>query len=408
MHPTADPDALGFDPARLARIDTHFAAYVDDSRLAGWQIAVARRGEVVRASTYGMRDLEAGLPVAPDTLWRIYSMTKPITSVAAMILWEEGWFELNDEVGRYIPAFADVRVFGKGSAQKPYTVPATAPIRMWHLLTHTAGLTYGFLYTSIVDQLYRAAGYELGVPEGQDLPAACEGWASLPLLFQPGSAWGYSVATDVLGRVVEVLSGRPLDQFFAERIFAPLGMKDTRWWVDENDAERLAALYRAHPLTGKAVRHDALGKAALRPPRFLSGGGGLISTAADYGRFTTMLLRGGELDGVRLLGNRTLRYMAQNHLPGGKDLAALNTGGFAETVFDGVGFGLGFAVVEDARPLKTLATPGEFFWGGLASTAFWVDPVEEVTALLFTQLVPSSTYPLRSQLHQLVYSALVN
>ncbi len=159
MHPTADPDALGFDPARLARIDTHFAAYVDDGRLAGWQIAVARRGEVVRASTYGMRDLEAGLPVAPDTLWRIYSMTKPITSVAAMILWEEGWFELNDEVGRYIPAFADVRVFGKGSAQKPYTVPATAPIRMWHLLTHTAGLTYGFLYTSIVDQLYRAAGY---------------------------------------------------------------------------------------------------------------------------------------------------------------------------------------------------------------------------------------------------------
>ncbi len=273
MHPTADPDALGFDPARLARIDTHFAAYVDDGRLAGWQIVVARRGEVVRASTYGMRDLEAGLPVAPDTLWRIYSMTKPITSVAAMILWEEGWFELNDEVGRYIPAFADVRVFGKGSAQKPYTVPATAPIRMWHLLTHTAGLTYGFLYTSIVDQLYRAAGYELGVPEGQDLPAACEGWASLPLLFQPGSAWGYSVATDVLGRVVEVLSGRPLDQFFAERIFAPLGMKDTRWWVDENDAERLAALYRAHPLTGKAVRHDALGKAALRPPRFLSGGG---------------------------------------------------------------------------------------------------------------------------------------
>jgi CubicO group peptidase (beta-lactamase class C family) len=403
-----DPDRVGFDPARLARIDQHFGRYVDDGRLAGWQIVVTRRGEIAHSSTYGLRDLEAGTPVEPDTLWRIYSMTKPITSVAAMMLWEEGRFELTDPIDRYLPEFADVRVYDKGSALKPYTVPAIEPIRIWHLLTHTSGLTYGFAQVSVVDALYRAAGYDLSVPAGADLATACRDLARLPLLFQPGSSWNYGVSTDVLGRLIEVVSGQRLDEFFAERIFRPLGMTDTRWWVDEADAKRLAALYAPHPATGKAFRADTIGRAALAEPTWHSGGGGLISTAADYHRFTQMLLRGGELDGVRLLGPRTVRFMTRNHLPDGRDLASFSPAGFAETVLDGVGFGLGFAVVLDPVPARVPSSVGEYYWGGLASTAFWVDPVEEVTALLFTQLMPSSTYPLRPQLRQLVYSALID
>ncbi|SCF41104.1 CubicO group peptidase, beta-lactamase class C family [Micromonospora purpureochromogenes] len=405
---TTDPDLIGFDPARLARIDQHFGRYVDDGRLAGWQIVVTRRGEIAHSSTYGMRDVEAGAPVERDTLWRIYSMTKPITSVAAMMLWEEGHFELNDPISRWLPEFADVRVFDKGSALKPYTVPAIEPIRVWHLLTHTSGLTYGFAQSSVVDALYRAAGYDLGVPAGLDLAGASAGMARLPLMFQPGTGWNYGVSTDVLGRLVEVVSGQSLDAFFTERILTPLGMTDTRWWVDEPDAKRLAALYTPHPGTGQAVRVDRIGAAALNRPDCLSGGGGLVSTAADYHRFTQLLLRGGELDGVRLLAPRTVRYMTRNHLPGGGDLASFEPEGFAETVLDGIGFGLGFAVVQDPVPARVPSSVGEYYWGGLASTAFWVDPVEEVTALLFTQLMPSSTYPLRSQLRQLVYSALVD
>jgi CubicO group peptidase (beta-lactamase class C family) len=405
---TADPTALGFDPRRLSRLDAHFARYVDDGLLPGWQIVVTRRGDVVHSSTYGQRDLEAGLPVTGDTLWRIYSMTKPVTSVVAMSLWEEGRFELTDEVSRYIPSFARARVFDKGTALRPYTVPATEPVRIWHLLTHTSGLTYGFLQSSIVDALYRRAGFDTLPMAGLDLAAACDRFAELPLLFQPGSAWGYSVATDVLGRVIEVICGRPLDEVVAERVLRPLGMTDTRWWVEPADASRLAALYAAHPGTGKAMRHDVLGQQALEKPLALPGGSGLVSTAADYHRFTQMLLRGGELDGERILGTRTLRYMTRNHLPGGRDLEACGAQGFAETTLQGIGFGLGFAVVDNPVPVKTLMTPGEFYWGGLASTAFWVDPTEQVTAMLFTQLVPSSTHPLRPQLHQLVYSALVD
>jgi CubicO group peptidase (beta-lactamase class C family) len=346
--------------------------------------------------------------VEADTLWRIYSMTKPLTTVAAMALWEEGGFELTDEVSRWIPAFADVRVYDKGSAVRPFTVPATEPVRVWHLLTHTAGLTYGFMYTSPVDAIYRSAGYEWGTPPGVDLAQACDRWASLPLLFQPGTRWGYSVATDVLGRLVELVSGQSLDEFLADRILGPLKMSDTRWWVDDADADRLAALYLPDPATGRAVREERLSAAALRKPTMLSGGGGLVSTAADYHRFTQMLLRGGELDGARILGSRTVRFMTTNHLPGGLDLGQLSTGGFAETTFDGIGFGLGFAVVEDPVPSRTLASRGEYFWGGAASTTFWVDPAEELTAMLFTQLLPSSTHPVRPQLRQLVYSALVD
>jgi CubicO group peptidase (beta-lactamase class C family) len=389
---------MGFDNQRLTRIDRHLATYVDDGRLPGWQVQVARHGEVVHQSTYGLADVEAGRPVADDTLWRIYSMTKPLTSVLAMLLWEEGAFQLTDEVSRWIPAFAETKVWDKGSATNPFLVPALEPVRMWHLLSHTSGLTYGFMQVHPVDAVYRAAGFEFGWPKGHDLAAACDAWARLPLKFQPGSAWAYGVSTDVLGRVIEVITGKRLDVVLRERVLGPLGMSDTRWWVEGADIDRTAALYAA--FEGKAIRYDVLGDVAYREPRGHSGGAGLISTAADYLRFTTMLVNGG--DGF--LAPRTLELMTRNHLPG--DLATCNTGGFAETVLDGVGFGLGFATVLDPVPSRGASSVGEFYWGGLASTAFWVDRSTGVTASFYTQLVPSSTYPIRAELRQLVYSAL--
>ena len=404
----SDPAEHGFDASRLARIDRRLQRYVDEERLVGWQVVVARDGAVVHAATSGLSDREAGRPVAEDTIWRIYSMTKPITSVAAMMLWEEGAFELTDPVERFIPSFAGVRVFSGGSSQRPVTVPATEPVRIWHLLTHTAGLTYGFHHAHPVDTLYRAAGFEWSTPPDLDLAACCDAWAALPLLFEPGAEWNYSVATDVLGRVVEVVSGQSLATFFAERIFEPLGMVDTGFAVPDADTQRLAALYVPDPSGGPPARHDGLGEAALHPPRALSGGGGLVSTAADYHRFAQVLLGDGEADGVRLLGSRTLRYMRDNHLPGRADLERFGRPLFAETTFHGIGFGLGFSVVMDPVANRVPSSPGEFAWGGAASTAFWVDPVERITAVFMTQLLPSSTYPLRTQLRQLVMQALVD
>ena len=399
---------VGFEAGRLGRIDRHFARYVEDGRLPGWLVLVSRRGRIVHLATCGRRDLEADLPVELDTRFRIYSMTKPVTAVAAMQLYEEGAFSLKDAVAAFIPSFADLAVYRDGPASGPRTEPATRPLLVWHLLTHTAGLTYGFHHAHPVDAMYRAAGFDWAPPDGVDLAACCDLWAGLPLLFEPGSEWNYSVASDVLGRVVEVVSGQPLDRFFAERIFGPLGMGDTGFWVEGEAAGKLAALYTAGPDGGRAVRSDAMGGRALRRPSCLDGGGGLVSTAADYHRFTQALLGGGELDGARLLGSRTLAYMARNHLPGGADLESFGRRLFAETTFDGVGYGLGFAVLLDPVANKVLSSAGELAWGGAASTFFWVDPAEQLTAIFMTQLVPSSTYPLRSELRQLVYQALVD
>ena len=401
-----DPGEVGFDQERLGRIDTHFRRYVDDGRLPGWLILVARRGQVAHLSTYGHRDVEAEAPVEVDTLWRIFSMTKPITSVAAMMLYEEGAFELKDPISDWLPAFADTKVYRSGSAVNPVLEPQTEPIRVWHLLTHTSGLTYGFHYATPVDAMYRAAGFEWGAPADADLAEVCDTWASLPLLFQPGSEWNYGVSTDVLGRLVEVISGTTLDVFLEERIFGPLGMHDTAFAA--KDVDRLAALYVPDPTTRKAMRNDAMGDLAKTKPSVLSGGGGLVGSAADYHRFNLMLLNGGQLDGVRLLSPRTVRYMSRNHLPGGVDLEQFGRPLFAETSYDGVGFGLGFSVQQDNVKYKVLSSIGEFAWGGAASTAFWIDPVEEISVLFMTQLLPSSTHPIRTQLKQLVYQALVD
>jgi CubicO group peptidase (beta-lactamase class C family) len=408
----AEPAEVGLDPDRLQRLDRHFARYVDDGRLAGWLITVSRRGRLAYMSVCGSRDAEAGLPAEPDTLWRIYSMTKPITSVAAMMLQEEGAFELTDPVSRFIPSFADMRVYSGGSDLRVVTVPAAEPVRIWHLLTHTSGLTYGFHRVHPADAMHRAAGFDLGpLPAGVDLARACDIWAGIPLLFQPGTEWNYSVSTDVLGRVVEVVSGQPLDEFFASRIFRPLGMNDTGFSAPPDQLSRLAALYGLGP-DRKAVRLDAFEQEAHKRPDMLSGGGGLVSTAADYHRFTQMILGrpdspAGELDGVRLLSPRTVAYMGRNHLPGGADLETFGRPLYAEAPLRGSGFGLGFAVIIDPAAGKVLCSQGELSWGGAASTAFWIDPAEQLTVSFFTQMIPSSAHPLRSQLRQLVYQALI-
>ena len=390
-----DPAEAGFDPQRLARIDRLYTRYVDDGKLPGFQAVVARDGKIVHVAQGGMADIEAKRPVADDTLWRIYSMTKPITSVAAMLLWEEGAFELKDPVAKFIPAFADAQVWAGGNQNKPITRPAVEPVRIWHLLTHTAGLTYGFHYAHPLDGVYRQHGYEFGSKD--DLATTVDAWARLPLLFEPGTEFNYSVATDVLGRLVEVLSGQSLDTFFQERIFGPLGMTDTTF--SAVDPDRLAALYEPG-----LKRNDRMGSHGLRAPTMLSGGGGLISTAADYHRFTTMLVQ----DGAPLLAPRTLRFMALNHLPGGAELKDVARPTISETQNDGVGFGLGFSVVLDPAATKIATSPGELAWGGLASTAFFVAPQERLSVQFFTQMIPSSTYPLRSQLRQLVYQAMTD
>lgn len=397
---------MGVDPTRLERIQTHFDAYVADRRLAGWLATVSRGGELVWTGKAGHRNREKGLEVTDDTIWRMYSMTKPITSIAVMMLYEEGLFDLTDDAGKWIEELQNPRVYLSGPPAAPTTTPATEPVRIHHLLSHTSGLTYGFQNTHPVDAIYRAKGYEWGYPKGADLEQLVHDACTSPLVFQPGSAWNYSVATDVLGRLVEIWSGQPLDVFFRERILSPLGMNETDWQCGEGDRDRLSMLYMPHK--GSAIANEAWAESAMHPPQLLSGGGGLLSTAHDYNRFMKMLLGAGELDGVRLVSSRTLELMTQNHLPGNLDLEEFATGLFAETDFAGIGFGLGFSVVTNRIANKSLTSEGSFAWGGAASTAFWVDPVEDLTVGFFTQLLPSSTYPIRRELQRLVYQALVD
>jgi CubicO group peptidase (beta-lactamase class C family) len=409
-----DPAEVGLDAERLERLDRRMSRYVDEGLLPGFLVTVARHGRLAHVGLGGARHVEDGLPVETTTRWRIYSMTKAITSVAAMMLYEEGAFQLTDPIREWLPEFADTRVYVAGSAQRPVTEPQTEPIRVWHLLSHTSGLTYGFHHAHAVDEIYRANGHEWGAPPGLDLAALSEQWASFPLVFQPGSEWNYGVSTDVLGRLVEVVSGLPLDEFFEQRVFRPLGMTDTSFGLrPDDDPTELARLYaptRDNPLgppTGIQPL-DALGNGHLSKPRYLSGGGGLVSTAADYLRFVEMLRRRGEHEGGRLLGSRTVDHMTRNHLPGGADLETFGRPLFAETPLRGVGFGLGFATVIDQASYGVVSSLGEYNWGGAASTAFFVDPVEDMTVCFYTQLMPSSTLPVRTYVRSLVYQALVD
>ncbi|CAB4644020.1 unannotated protein [freshwater metagenome] len=403
-----DPASLGLDPLRLDRIQTHFAKYVDEGKLPSFHITVSRAGQLAYSTKYGHADVENGKPIADDTIYRIYSMTKPICAVAAMILWEEGLFEMHDQVKWFIPSFANQKVFRSGTLTAPRYEPVTEPMEMWHLFTHTAGLTYGFVYSNPVDQMYRNAGFEWGVPRDASLADICDQLAELPLMFQPGTEWAYSMSIDIIGRVVEVLSGMSLGEFMKKRIFDPLGMTDTAFHCDADKADRLAALYVPNPADKKILRNDATGAGALHEPKAHLGGGGLVSTTSDYLKFAEMLRNGGEYNGVQILSPRTVAFMASNHLPDNADLTAFGRPLFAETAFDGVGFGLSMSVTIDPVKAKVPGSVGDYGWGGAASTNFTVDPKEDLVYMIMTQLMPSSTWPLRPQLKQLVHQALVD
>ena len=395
----------GFDEARLGRVTDHLRQhYVDPGKIAGCQVAVARHGHVAYHASLGARDLERGLPMADDTIFRIYSMTKPITSIALMQLYERGMFQLNDPVHRVIPAWRDQEVYVGGTGERIETRPPDAPMTFRHVLGHTAGLSYGAT-NHPVDQRYRAEGVHR--EQGETLQTFVDKLARVPLHYTPGERWMYSYATDVCGHLVEALSGMPLDRYFEEHIFAPLGMKDTAFSVVSGKVERFAANYERGPDKTLKLLDDPQGSPYRVHPTFFSGGGGLTGTTADYLRFCEMLRRGGELEGQRILGPRTLRLMTRNHLAGGQDLTQMAEGAFSETAYEGVGFGLGFAMTLSEVGAGTLGA-GDFYWGGAASTIFWVDPVEDLSAVFMTQLMPSATFNFRGQLKNIVYSAIVD
>jgi CubicO group peptidase (beta-lactamase class C family) len=393
-----EPEEAGFDRERLARVDALLERYAAEGRVPDSAVVVSRDGKVAHTASAG----EALL----DAIWRIYSMTKPITSVAAMMLFEEGLLDLTDPVSKFLPSFADVRVYKHGPSMAPVTVPATEPMLVRHLLTHMSGLSYGFWYRDAVDAAYRANESELFVDhEDYDLAEACERWATLPLLFQPGAEWNYSVSTDVLARVVEVASGRSIDEFFAERIFAPLGMTDTGYAVPEAERPRLARFFESDPATGKAAPNTGFDHALAEQPRYRGGGHGLLSTLADYHRFASMLLGGGELDDARLLNWRTLELMSSNYLPDGRDIASYGRP-LGQQTFAGCGFGLGFSVIVDPVAANTLESPGTISWGGAAGTNFWVDPAEDLI-VVFAMQVRQAAVTISRELRHAVYQALV-
>jgi CubicO group peptidase (beta-lactamase class C family) len=402
--PLARPAALGFDGERLARIDRFLAErYVEPGLLPCALLLVARRGELVHKSVLGHASLARNQRLEEDTIFRIYSMTKPVTSIALMMLAEEGRISLDDPVARWIPSWRDMTVFRAGQPGAFNAQPVDAPMRVIDLMRHTSGLTYGFQNRTNVDAAYRSL--RLDTFEAESLEAFVEGLARVPLEFSPGSAWNYGVSTDVIGHLVALASAMPFDEFVRRRILVPLGMHDTDFHVPESKVARFAECY-VRSAAG-TLAPAQLGS-FLAPPRAPSGGGGLVGTGADYLRFCEMLRRGGELGGVRLVGPKTLALMRTNHLPGGKDIAELAPPGmFSEAAYHGLGFGLGFAVVTDPARYGVTASRGEFSWGGMASTAFWVDPLEDVCVVFMTQLMPSSTYPIRRELRTMVNAAIV-
>lgn len=402
-----DPASVGLCSERLARVGEHLRRfYVEPGKIPGCLTLVARRGEVCYLEALGRRDMERNLPLREDTIFRIYSMSKPITSVAVMQLYERGLFQLNDPVHRFIPQWRDLGVFKSGSWPLFSTVPCQQPMTVRHLLTHMSGLTYGFMRATNVDRGYRRAEIQVVRP-GYTLKTMIEDLATLPLEFQPGTAWNYSVATDVLGYLVEVLSGQSYDDYLAENVFEPLGMVDTSFNIAPEKEERFASCYQRNLDKTISLEDDAR-DSQFRNRTFYGGGGGLLSTMADYYRFCRMLRNGGELDGARILGPRTLQLMTSNHLPGGGDLTRWARGTFSETRYEGIGFGLGFATRLDSVANGTLGSVGEFNWGGLASTLFWVDPAEDLVAIFMTQLIPSGTFDFRGQLHSIIYSSIID
>ena len=404
--PLVTPEQVGLSAQRLDRVRKWMNGWVDSGKLAGMVACVMRRGELAFAEVVGKSDLARNKPMRADTIFRIYSMTKPLTSVAIMMLYEEGRFQLDDPISKFIPAFANPRVMTGGSRGKIETAPAEREINFRDLLTHTSGLTYGFMESTPVDAAYRAKdGVDFQTAD-TSLKQVVEKLATIPLIAQPGKAWNYSVATDVLGYLVEVISGQPFEKYLKEKVIDPLRMIDTDFHVPKEKHDRFAANYSAGPGGKLDLIDDPAKSRYLAPRKVNSGGGGLVSTAADYLRFCQFMLNKGELDGVRLLGRKTVELMTMNHLNG--DMADMGTPRFSESTYTGIGFGLGFSVMIDPAKAYIAGTPGEFAWGGAASTAFWIDPAEDMAVVLLTQLMPSSTYPIRRELRVLTYQAIVD
>ncbi|HQZ34131.1 MAG TPA: serine hydrolase domain-containing protein [Ilumatobacteraceae bacterium] len=406
------PADVGFDANRLDRIAAHLDRhYIQPGKIAGCQVAVGRHGQLAYSTSLGLRDRERGVALGDDTIFRIYSMTKPLTSIALMQLFEQGMLQLDDPVARFVPSWRNHRVWVSGSGDDMVTEPAHRPVSFRDLLSHTSGITYGGVLPGMgdqhpVDERYRALQIRsAGVPT--TMAEFLEKLSQVPLRFQPGTAYMYSLATDVCGALVETMSGQPFAEYLQQHILGPLAMTDTSFQVAPDNAHRFAGNYARNADKTTTLMDDAATSAFTKPPAFVSGGGGLTGTVADYTRFCEMLRRGGELDGQRILGPRTLDMMRLNQLPGGKDLASVDVDLQELRGSVGVGFGLGFASTIDQVATGGLSR-GDYYWGGAASTVFWVDPIEDLWVVFMTQLMPSNSFDFRGQLRSLVYSAIID
>jgi len=406
-HDPTDPHEVGLNADRLDAMPAYFKEnYIDTGKLPCMALLVSRGGEIAHESYTGATEMGGKEAISAETIFRIYSMTKPITTLAIMMLLEECKIRLDHPVSRYIPEYKNAMVWDGGTAAAPKLRKPDREMLVLDLVTHTSGLTYGFLFQDETDEIYRIN--KVGHPKDtlQDMARQI---GQLPLAFSPGTEWRYSHSIDTLGAIVEIISGQPLDEFFRERIFGPLGMDDTDFWVPPEKIHRLMACYQKDAKTGETSLADPGGAASKlysRRPNLLNAGGGLASTVRDYHRFALMLLRGGTLDGARIISPKTWEFMRQNHLPDDQTMRGMGRSAFTEVMADGVGFGLGGSVVQDIVQTRQPGRDGTFSWGGLASTFFWIDPEEELIAIQATQLMPSSTYPMRMQFQQLVYSAI--
>jgi len=395
------PEKVGLSSSRLQRIKTVMQRYVDQNQTAGLLTLVARRGQVVHLETVGYQDIAQQTPLQSDTIFRIYSMTKPVTSVALMMLYEEGHFQLSDPVAQFIPSFKGVKVYVKPTFVGLELADPQREMTIHDLLVHTSGLSYGFYEDSPVEALYRQIDLSRS---NLPLAEAIHHLAQIPLLHHPGGAWRYSVSTDVVGHLVELMSGQSLDVFLTERIFQPLGMDETAFYVPATKADRLATLYTPAKDGGlRRLDKPHFTQRFLEPSTMLSGGGGLVSTAADYLRFAEMLLNNGQLNGARLLSRKTVEFMTMNHLD--EKLLPIAIG---PRPLPGYGFGLGFRVSMNVAQTGVLGSVGEYGWSGMASTYFWVDPREQLIGLLMSQLIPSEGNPFARALKILTYQSIID
>jgi CubicO group peptidase (beta-lactamase class C family) len=401
---TASPESLGFSSARLERLHAKMQQQVDQKQLAGIVTLLARHGKVAELRAYGKKDLASGAPMAKDTIFRIFSMTKPVTGVAMMMLYEEGKWRPKDPLSKYIPEFAHLKVFkGVDANGKMILEDPIHPPTMAELMTHTAGFTYGVFGDGPVDKLYQSQG----VMQSKSLQEMIDKLAKIPLLYQPGSRWVYSVSMDVQGYIIEKLSGQTFPDFLQQRVFGPLGMKDTGFFVPKDKMNRFATLYADGPNGAMAVapRGGVSGDYSTQPT-MPSGGGGLVSTAQDYLRFAQMLLNGGELDGVRILSPSSVQIMSTNHLP-----PSLMTGEFSigpEVMRPGMGWGYDCAVYNDPVQADDVVGKGTFFWFGAADTWFWIDPTNDLIFIGMTQRIFGGNAPdVEALSHPVVYQALV-